>query len=304
MDPREEVVSSSGGMVAKHEIVFAGHRLFPFETRYGVPDFSFFCREHDLVPWIAVSVYVVALYAGLRLMENRKPFSLKGPLILWNMLLASFSVIGFVRMQQEFRYTYHKDGWRGTYCSKSSDNVVGFWIFVFVMSKFLEFGDTLFLVLRKKPVIFLHWYHHVTVLLFSYFTAIDWSANGRWFVTMNYFVHSLMYGYYALQAAGVKVPRVVAMPLTVMQIVQMFLGMYVITMSGMEDLVGNTSSCLNSRRTLVSGFLMYASYLVLFVNFFLKNYVFSKKSQQHQVRKSEANGVTSNGTSGKGVKDH
>jgi elongation of very long chain fatty acids protein 6 len=28
--------------------------------------------------------------------------------------------------------------------------------------------DTLFIVLRKKPLIFLHWYHHITVLLFCW----------------------------------------------------------------------------------------------------------------------------------------
>lgn len=31
-----------------------------------------------------------------------------------------------------------------------------------------EFGDTWLLVLKKKPIIFLHWYHHMTVLLYSW----------------------------------------------------------------------------------------------------------------------------------------
>ena len=162
MNPSEQVnmqreADSSPSRLA-HEVVFSAYRLFPFESKYTVPDFSSYCVRHDVAPWIAVSVYMVALFVGLRYMKHRKPFSLRAPLFLWNLLLASFSIFGFFRMQQEFRFTYQNRGWRGTYCSKSMDNVVGFWIFVFVMSKFAEFGDTMFLVLRKKPVIFLHWY--------------------------------------------------------------------------------------------------------------------------------------------------
>lgn len=31
-----------------------------------------------------------------------------------------------------------------------------------------EFGDTVFIVLRKRPLLFLHWYHHVTVLVYTW----------------------------------------------------------------------------------------------------------------------------------------
>lgn len=40
-----------------------------------------------------------------------------------------------------------------------------------------ELVDTLFIVLRKKPLIFLHWYHHITVLLFCWHAFATLSAR-------------------------------------------------------------------------------------------------------------------------------
>lgn len=56
--------------------------------------------------------------------------------------------------------------------------------------------DTVFLVLRKREVIFLHWFHHVTVLLYCWHAYHHSVAAGLWFATMNYSVHSIMYLYY------------------------------------------------------------------------------------------------------------
>ncbi|KAL3902640.1 MAG: hypothetical protein SGPRY_011983, partial [Prymnesium sp.] len=56
-----------------------------------------------------------------------------------------------------------------------------------------ELLDTFFLLLRKSPVILLHWYHHVTVLLFCWHAYSVRIGSGLWFAAMNYSVHSLMY---------------------------------------------------------------------------------------------------------------
>ena len=49
-------------------------------------------------------------------------------------------------------------------------------------SKLPELGDTLFIVLRKQQLIFLHWYHHITVFIYVWYSYAGHTAPGRWFM--------------------------------------------------------------------------------------------------------------------------
>ena len=44
-------------------------------------------------------------------------------------------------------------------------------------------------------------YHHVTVLIYCWYSFSEYTAPARWFVVMNFIVHSLMYSYYFLKAS-------------------------------------------------------------------------------------------------------
>lgn len=54
------------------------------------------------------------------------------------------------------------------YFSFGVDQVAAFWATMFVLSKVPELGDTVFIILRKQPLIFLHYYHHATVLVYAW----------------------------------------------------------------------------------------------------------------------------------------
>ena len=49
----------------------------------------------------------------------------------------------------------------------------------------------------------------------------------RWYIVMNYAVHSCMYSYYAFRAMGIRLPKLLAMFITLSQISQMIMGFYV-----------------------------------------------------------------------------
>jgi len=221
----------------------------------------------------ASGIYLLLIFGGQLIMTNRQPFQLRGPLVAWNIMLAVFSITGAARTFPEFIYTFSTQGFHHSLCVPSfieRDRVSGFWTWMFVLSKVPELGDTIFIVLRKQRLIFLHWYHHVTVLIYCWYSFSEYTAPARWFVVMNFTVHSLMYTYYAFRALRFRIPKYVAMVITTLQLVQMVVGClvnyiaYTLKKRGVECGVSNTN--------LKMSLLMYTSYFVLFARFFYNTY--------------------------------
>lgn len=146
----------------------------------------------------------------------------------------------------------------------------GYWVRVMLISKFPELFDTFFIIARKRPLIFLHWYHHVTVLLFSWNAFATLSGSGLYFVSMNFTVHAIMYGYYCLQALKLCPRWFPSVSITVIQILQMLVGTCVCALSWYYKISGTHGDCHADMTNLVLGAAMYASYLYLFVVFALE----------------------------------
>ncbi|RXM29778.1 Elongation of very long chain fatty acids protein 6 [Acipenser ruthenus] len=181
-------------------------------------------------------------------------------------------IIGAVRTGWYMLYILDTSGFKQSVCDQSfySGPVSKFWAYAFVLSKAPELGDTVFIVLRKQRLIFLHWYHHITVLLYSWYSYKDRVAGGGWFMTMNYLAHALMYSYYAARAAGVRVPRPLAMLITTTQIAQMVMGLVV---SGLVFFWMQDGRCFSYLDNILWASLMYLSYLFLFLSFFYQTYI-------------------------------
>lgn len=227
-------------------------------------------------------------------MSNRPAFKLKRLLTLWNISLALFSIVGSFRTLPELLHVLRRFGFYHSVCSTSFIEDVkpsGFWTWMFALSKVPELGDTVFIVLRKQNLIFLHWYHHITVLLFTWFTYSEYTAPARWFVDMNYLVHSLMYSYYALRSIGIRMPKQMAMAITTSQILQMVMGAAVTWYAYYRKTRGD--ACNITHKTASFGLIMYLSYFALFAHFFYNAY-FSRTAKKPQTKSIDANGATTN----------
>ena len=227
---------------------------------------------------VLAAIYCVVIFALKAWMEKRPKYDLRLFLILWNVGLSLFSIAGAVRFWPEFVYSLQKYGFEYSICNLDYVNgVTGFWTYLFIMSKIPELIDTIFIVLRKQELIFLHYYHHATVLMYGWFCYRIMPSTGRWFIAMNYLVHAVMYSYYALKAMRFYVPKQISLLITSMQLIQMVIGCYVNYMVWQIKKLRPTKQCLTTDANITWSFIMYFSYFLLFAKFFLDAYVFKTK---------------------------
>jgi hypothetical protein len=212
-------------------------------------------------------------------MSSRSKIYNKQVLALWNTCLAVFSIAGFCATMPTVLFSSHAgllvtslDRSLCTHPSWYGHGISGFFVCCFIASKIFELIDTLFLVLGKRPVIFLHWYHHITVLLFCWHAYSKAISTGVYFACINYGVHSIMYSYYALTQLGFKDSlRPIAPYITIVQMSQMIFGLMVILgnlyFSHMTDV-----DCHHDTGNAVCGLVMYLSYFVLFLQLYLNRF--------------------------------
>ncbi|XP_074028417.1 very long chain fatty acid elongase AAEL008004 isoform X2 [Leptinotarsa decemlineata] len=156
---------------------------------------------------LCITYVFIVKVLGPKLMENRKPFQLKNTLVIYNFLQVLFSTWIF--------YEVGMGGWLTgeyslrcqpvDYSNKPSTlrMVHASWWYFF--SKFTEFLDTIFFLLRKKndQISTLHVIHH-GVMPMSVWFGVKYTPGGHstFFGFINSFVHIIMYTYYMLSAMG------------------------------------------------------------------------------------------------------
>lgn len=87
---------------------------------------------------------------------------------------------------------------------------------------------------------------------------------------MNYFIHSIMYSYYAFKAFRLYIPKFISFIITISQTAQMFIGFYVNGHIFVQK-QANTP-CETSKPMSIFSLTIYVIYFVLFLNFLVRTY--------------------------------
>lgn len=255
-----------------------------------------FCADNLWIPFVCTLFYLFVIFIwqprciGLYYTQNG-----------WNLFLAGFSMVGTVKLfpvMYHLLFEYEKDL---LFSDTRTEWILynkqcALWVFYFCMSKIPEFFDTFLLVLQRKRIIFLHVYHHIITMWFCWQSFYTGTPTGFYFAVMNFYVHSIMYFYYFMSGTGMQ-PKLFRQSITTIQIVQMFIGTFITFTQFLRTLT--TDECdseqpgknivrtnedyglydIYSKFNIYFGAFMYASFLVLFVQFFIKSYVTKPKTK-------------------------
>jgi elongation of very long chain fatty acids protein 7 len=180
-----------------------------------------------LVYWIAIR------YALPKFMEKREPFQLKTVLQLYNLLQITLCIVLLLRVRKykwvilvgisihhlSYRSQMDKSGYQlhflwtcvGTDYSMSSTALNQLSAFQLTqLIKVVDLVETTFFCFRKKAgqISFLHVYHHITTMLFSWFSCKYFGGGMFAFsIVINAYVHLLMYTYYLMSSLGGKIQK-------------------------------------------------------------------------------------------------
>lgn len=251
----------------------------------------------------AILVYYVVIFGGDYVFKKFqiKPFVLNGLFQFHNLFLTSLSFTLLVLMIEQLFPIIYRQGLFYAICNEGAwTQPLVFLYYLNYLTKFCEFIDTVFLVLKQKKLTFLHTYHHGATALLCYtqligLTPISWVP-----ITMNLFVHVIMYWYYFLAARGIRVWW--KEWVTRVQIIQFVLGLSFIYYATYQKIVFTfypsyadslplvCADCAGTMVAAYCGCAIISSYLVLFIAFYID--VYKRKGSRRSKRvKSVSGGI-------------
>ncbi|TMW57696.1 hypothetical protein Poli38472_014299 [Pythium oligandrum] len=178
----------------------------------------------------------------------------------------------------------YRNGYSATPCNPydAEKPVMGNVLYLFYLSKVLDFMDTFFIIVGKKwkQLSFLHVYHHLTIF-FIYYMNFRTSYDGDIYATiiLNGFIHTIMYMYYFVSAHTRDIWW--KKYLTAMQMIQ-FLTMNV------QGYLTVSRSCKGMPPKIPLMYLVYIQSLFwLFMNFFIRSYCVKPRKSVSDKKKSQ-----------------
>ncbi|KAJ3535467.1 hypothetical protein NM688_g6970 [Phlebia brevispora] len=238
--------------------------------------------------------YLVIIFSTQAFMKDRAPFRPQRLFQLHNVILSGGSLLLMVLILEEVIPMVFKNGVFFGMCSTDMwTSHLEFYYLVNYFFKYLELLDTVFLALKKKPLAFLHVFHHSATALLCY-TQLNGKTSVQWIpISINLAVHVLMYYYYYATAGGAKIWW--KKYLTTMQIVQFVIDLFAVYFATYNYYAANYfphlpnfGTCAGTESAAVFGCLLLSSYLGLFIDFYIQTY--KKPAKGKAVANGKANG--------------
>jgi len=244
--------------------------------------------EWQLIP-ISWGIYFTTLIVlKIFMSKTEKRFSLTYIAAIHNLILCIWSAIMFVGIVISMADIISNDGFRGYYCPSKNTQQISrayYWVYIYYLSKFWELFDTVILVLKRRPLIFLHVYHHSVVILMVWLWLNSHLLFASIGMMLNTFIHVFMYYFYYRTALG----KVVWWKkyITVTQIIQ-FICSFLVSVPFAYIAIGYDSNSnfvpqCEGWNTFVFSSCINLSFLMLFANFYSNRYTEESPSSRKKM---------------------
>lgn len=227
---------------------------------------------------VSCITYFALIFGGRLLLTNIPVIKLNLIFQIHNFLLTITSASLFILFVEQIFPIYWRNGILFAVCSKNGwTQRLELLYYLNYLVKYWELADTIFLVLRKKNLEFLHVYHHSMTMALCYSqltgrTTVSWVP-----IALNLMVHVFMYYYYFRAAGGAKIWW--KKYLTTLQIIQFIIDLvfvyfcsYTYFASTYWPWMPNVGTCAGDEKAAIFGCLLLSSYLLLFIGFYKKTY--------------------------------
>jgi len=237
----------------------------------------FFVRSPFNIIILSALYWLFIRKIGPKIMEHFRPFELRKPLLVYNLLQVAANLIlitkGIYIMQTNPLYS----DWNCMRYDRTSTDMRDVdSAYYYCLLKVFDFTDTIFMVFRKryKQISFLHVYHHIVMAVLC---TLALPAIGCGHFSMigfaNCIVHVIMYTYYFLSALSEKVKKSLwwKKHLTQLQIFQ-FVYIFYHLMKAFFN-----KNCDQDKVFLLAAAFQAIVMTVLFAKFYINAYIIKKK---------------------------
>jgi elongation of very long chain fatty acids protein 4 len=222
-----------------------------------------------IIMFMTMMGYYSMIYILTKYMKNKSPYQLKYPMLIYNnaqILLNIYMIYGLMPVIS-YPNIY------GINISYTSN--LRYFVYIHYLSKYFDYFDTLFIILRgkeKQQLSFLHVYHHSTIGIIWGFLLYRGHGNGTasFGCFINSVIHLIMYSHYLCTSLGYNNPF--KKYITRAQLLQFAVCLvHSLVVIGFEDVV--------PKRYALIELVYQTNMLILFSKFYFRSYNYEIKSK-------------------------